>query len=46
MGLINHNEIPFGLAKFVLFFHPPLHQLAGVQDGAVIASAERFADFV
>ena len=35
-----------GLPDVVLFRHPPLHQLAGMQDGAVIASAKGVADFV
>ena len=35
-----------GLPHIVLLAHSFLHQLAGVQDGAVIASAKRLADFV
>src|SRR6476646_11937441 len=34
------------LPDFVLLFHPLLHQLAGVQDRAVIAPAESFADLI
>jgi len=35
-----------GLANVILLFHPLLHQLASVQHRAMIAAAERVANFI